>query len=161
MSLTSTPVTSIPPGIGAFVDDIAHDLVDPLTLREQLVELRLSDHASQCGLGQLRRREIVVLDLYDGLGRIGDPEVDDRVHGHADIVLRDRVLRGDVQGHNPEIHLLHALDPERHQEDEAGALRMGQLSEPEDHAPLVLPEDPQAREDPAGRDDERPDEYAA
>ena len=93
---TSTADTLMPHGIGLVVEDLLQLLVQPIALRQQIVELRLSEHAPQRRLRELRRGVDVVLDLDDRLPRIDHAEVDDRVHLHRDVVARDDVLRRHV-----------------------------------------------------------------
>ena len=143
MSLTSTAVTLDPPRVGLQVDDAAHDFVDPLPLGEQFVQLRLSHHAAQRGLGDLAGGEVVVLDLDHGLRGVHHAEIHHRVDCHAHVVLGDRVLGRDVQRDDAQVHAAHALDAVGHEEDQAGPLRPGQLAEAKDHAPFVLPQDAQ------------------
>ena len=104
------------------------------------------------------RGEVVVLDLHDGLGGIRDAEIHHRIHPDADVVLRDRVLGRDVQGHDTQIHLPHPLDPEGQQEDESGTLGPGELAQAEDDTPFVLEEDAQAGEDRRAGEDRDGDE---
>jgi hypothetical protein len=146
------------PRIGPLVDDDPDDLVDLLPLGEEFVQFGLPDDAPQGGLGELTRGEVIVLDLHHRLGRVRDAEVHHRVDFDRYVVLGDGVLRGDVQGHDAEIHLLHPLDPERDQEDETRALGPGQLPQPEDHPPLEFPEDAHTRENAGGANDDERDQ---
>ncbi len=130
-----------PPRRGCLVDDRLEDLVDLVALGEQLVEDVLPEHRPERRLRDLRRRDHVVLDLHDRGLRLDDPEVGDGVDAHRDVVLRDHLLRRDVERHRPQVDLHHPVD-ERDEEEEARALRLGeQPAEPEDDAALVLARD--------------------
>src|SRR4051794_10104575 len=113
-----------PPRGGCLVDDLLQDGVDLVALRQQLVERVLTEHRAQGRLRDLRGRDHEVLDLHDRVLRLDDPEVRDRVHAHRDVVLRDHVLRRDVQGDRPQVDLDHPID-DRDEQEEAGALRIG------------------------------------
>ena len=137
-SLTSTIETLIAPGRRRLVDDLLQDRVDLVALGQELVERVLAEDAPQRRLRDLRRRDHEVLDLHDRLLGVDDPEVGDRVHADRDVVLRDHLLRRDVQRHRPQVDADHLVD-DRDQQEEARALRRRlQPAEPEDDAPLVL-----------------------
>ena len=131
------------------------DLVDLVALGEQLVERVLAEHRAQRRLGDLRRRDEVVLDLRDRGLRIDDAEVRHRGHPHGHVVLRDDLLRRDRQRDGAQVGLDHPVD-ERHEQDEARALRSReQAAEAEDDAALVLPQHADRRgDDEHGEDDE-------
>ena len=83
-------------------------LVQLLALGEQVVELRLAEHAAQRRLRELRGGVEVVLDLDDRAWRGSiDAEVDDRVDLHRDVVARDDVLRRHVVHHRAQAHAHH------------------------------------------------------
>ena len=71
------------PGVRVLVDDLLEHGRQALALGEELVEVGLPQDAAQRGLGLLARGVEVVLHLHDGLDRVHDAEVDDRVHLHA------------------------------------------------------------------------------
>ena len=101
----------------------------------------LAEHRAQRRLRDLRGRDHEVLDLDDRVLRLDDPEVGDRVHPHGDVVLRDHLLRGHVQGDRAQVDLHHPVD-DRDQQEEARPLRLRQqAAEPEDDAALVLARD--------------------
>ena len=110
-----------PPRRGGLVDDLLQDRVDLLALREQLVEHVLAEHGAERRLRDLRRRDHVVLDLDDRVLRLDDAEVGDGVHPHGHVVLRDHLLRRDVQRDRAQVDLDHPVD-DRDQEEEARAL---------------------------------------
>ena len=94
---------------------------------------------------------------------VDDPEVRDGVHAHRHVVLRDHLLRRDVQRDRAQVDLDHPVD-DRDQQEEARPLRLGeQAAEPEDDAALVLARDLDRREeeeddeeDDDGESDQRP-----
>ena len=101
----------------------------------------LTEHRAQRRLGDLGRRDHVVLDLDDRRLRVDDPEVGDGVDAHRHVVLRDHLLRRDLQGDRAQVDPDHPVD-DRDQDEEAGALGLGQEpAEPEDDSPLVLARD--------------------
>ena len=101
----------------------------------------LAEHRAQRRLRDLRGRDHEVLDLHDRVLRLDDPEVRDGVHPHRHVVLRDHLLRRDVQRDRAQVDLDHPVD-DRDQQEEARALRLGQQpAEPEDDAALVLARD--------------------
>ena len=57
------------PRLGVLVEDLLQLLVQPLALRQQVVELDLAEHAAQRRLRELRGRVEVVLDFHDGAAR--------------------------------------------------------------------------------------------
>ncbi len=129
------------PRVGVLIENLLQLLVQPLALRQQIVELDLPEHAAQRRLRELRRRVDVVLDLDDRPPRIHHPEVEHRVDLDRHVVARDHVLRRHVEDHRPQADLHHAIDRREHQ-DHAGPLRLRQqLAEAEDHAALVLRQD--------------------
>ena len=135
-----------PPRRRRLVDDRLQDRVDLVALREQFVEHVLAEHRAQRRLRDLRGRGHVVLDLDDRRLRLHDPEVRDGVHTHGDVVLRDHLLRRDVQRHGTEVDLDHPVD-DRDQQEEPGALRLRQQpAEPEHDRTLVLACDLHRRE---------------
>ena len=158
---TSTVATLIPHGLGVLVDDPRELGVDLVARGEQVVELLLTEHAAQRGLGDLGRGVEVVLDADHRLGRVEDAEEDHRVHLHRHVVAGDDVLRRHVHGDRAQAHLHHLVD-ERHEEEEARprpvAARVhhgaGPAAEAEDHPPLVLAQDAHRRADDEEGDDQ-------
>jgi len=129
------------PRVGALVDNLLELGVELLPLRKEVVEIDLPEEAPERGLGELGGRVEVILDVDDALERLHDPEVEDGVDLHRDVVPRDDVLRGDVMGDQPEADPDHAVNGGEHQ-DNSRALGLGKHSaQPEDHAPLIFPED--------------------
>ena len=125
------------PGIGVLVEDLLQLLVQPLALRQQLVELGLPEHAPQRRLGELGRRVEVVLDLDDRAARIHDAEVDDRVHLHRHVVARDDVLRRHVEDDRAQADAHHAVDRREDEDDPRPFGLREQLAQAEDHAAFV------------------------
>ena len=129
------------PRVGAQVDDLLELDVELLAFRKEIVEIDLPEDAPERGLGKLGSRVEVILDIDDALDRLHNPEVEDGVDLHRDVVPGDDVLRGDVQGDQPEADPDHAVDGGEHQ-DEPRALGLGKHpAQPEDHTPLIFPED--------------------
>ena len=104
-SLTSTIETLIPQG------EVASSMI---SCRIALILSRSERSSSsrcwpstrpQRRLRDLRGRDHEVLDLHDRVLRVDDPEVGDRVHAHRDVVLRDHLLRRDVQRDRPQVDL--------------------------------------------------------
>ena len=118
----------------------------------------LSEDRAERRLRDLRGRDHVVLDLDDRRVRLDDAEVRDGVDPHGHVVLRDHLLRRDVQRHRAQVDLHHAVD-DRDQQEDARALRVRQEpAEAEDHAPLVLAGDLDGREEDQQDDDEYGDD---
>ena len=118
----------------------------------------LAEHGPERRLRDLGRRDHVVLDLDDRVVGLDDPEVGDGVHPHGNVVLRDHLLRRDVQRDGPQIDLDHAVD-DRDQQEDSRALRVRQEpAQAEDHATLVLARDLDRREEDQQDDDEYDDD---
>ena len=145
------------PDVGRCVEDLLDIDVQPVALGEQLVELVLAEHGAQRRLRHLPRRFHVILDVDDGLLRIDDAEVDDRVHLHGNVVARDEVLRRHVEHLGAQIdadHLLH----DRDQDDESRSFDAIEAAEHEDHAALVFAQHLERAEQQRGDDDSKPQE---
>ena len=110
------------PGVRVRVDDGLELPAQLVALGEQLVERGLAQDGAQRCLGELGGGVDVVLHLEDGLERVHDPEVDDRVHLHRDVVPRDDVLGRHVHDDGAQGHPDHAVEG-LEDEDEARALR--------------------------------------
>ena len=129
------------PGRGRLVDDRLEDRVDLVALGEELVEDVLAEHRAQGRLRDLRGGDHVVLDLHDRVVRLDDAEVRHRVDAHGDVVLRDDLLRRDVERHRAQVDPDHPVD-ERDDQEDARPLGLREESpEAEDHAALVLARD--------------------
>src|SRR6266511_2876247 len=87
------------PGRSGVVDDLLQDRVDLVALGQELVQLVLAEDATERRLRDLRGGDHEVLDLHDRLLGIDDAEVGDGVHADRDVVLRDHLLRRDVERH--------------------------------------------------------------
>ena len=131
----------MPPRVGVLVDDLLELGVELLPFRKEVVEIDLPEDAPERGLGDLRGRVEVILDLDDGLERVHDPEVDDGVDLHRDIVPGDDVLWRDVMDDQPEADPDHAVDGGEHQDDPRALGRGEHPAQAENHAPFVFPED--------------------
>jgi len=95
-----------------------------------LVELVLPRARSGASSARSARgRDHEVLDLDDRVLRRDDPEVRDGVHAYRHIVLRDHVLRRDVEGDRPQVDLHHPVD-DRDEEEEARVLSAGRGAGP-------------------------------
>jgi len=82
----------------------------------------------------------ILFDLDDcGFG-IDDPEVDDGVDGHRNVVLGHHLLARDDEGHDSQVHLDHAVH-DRDEEDHARSFGAEQSAESEDDSTLVFPGD--------------------
>ena len=129
------------PGVGVLFDDLLESGVQLVALREEVVERDLAEDAAQGRLGELGGGVEVILDVDDALERVDDPEVEDGVDLHRDVVLGDDVLGRDVHRDEPQADLHDAVDRGEDQDD-PGALGLGQdPAEPEDDPALVLPQD--------------------
>ena len=130
-----------PPWVGVLVEDLLQLLIQPLALREQIVEVDLSQHAAQRGLGELRRGILKVFDDDNGLVRFHHAEIHDGTDLDRHVVARNHILRRHVEDHRPEADAHDPIDWREH-EDDAGPFRGDeQFTEPEDHAALVFRQD--------------------
>ena len=125
------------PDVSRLVENALDVDVQLFALRQHRIELVLAEHGTERRLRELARGFEGIGDLDDRLLRVDDPEVNDRVDLHRDVVARDHVLRRHVEHDHAEIDLDHALH-ERDQDDEPRALDAREAAEREDHAPLVL-----------------------
>jgi hypothetical protein len=75
--------------------------IDPVALREQLVQIHRAHDRSQVGHGDVEDRHLQIADLVGGLGGIQDLEEHHAIHRDHGVVLGDHLLGGHVQ------HLLH------------------------------------------------------
>ena len=126
---------------GGDVEDLADVEVDPVGLGQRLVQGVLADDLAQRGLGDLVDRGVDVLDRDDRLHRVDDPEVGDRRHVDADVVAGDDALRLDRHRDDPQRHPVQHVD-ERDDEPQPGLAYAEHPAEPEQHALLVLLDDP-------------------
>ena len=84
-------------------------ILDGMAFGGELSEINPDDIA-QIGLGQLHGREPEVGDVVGAPEGIGHLEVDDRIHGHHRVVLRDDLLGRNVQHRLPHVHASEGLD---------------------------------------------------
>ena len=87
--------------------------------------------------------------MNDGSLLVHDPEVNDRVHLDADVVLGDDVLGRHVHGHSPQADANHFVD-ERDDDHDTGPIPpdepTGQATPSKDHGTFVFPEHIKAHE---------------
>ena len=74
------------PVVRALVENSLDVGIEPVALREHVVELVLAQDRTQCRLRQLAGRFEHVGDTDDGFLGVDDTEVDDRIHPHRHIV---------------------------------------------------------------------------
>ena len=141
MSFSSTRVTCDAPVDGGDVEDRADVEVDLVGLGEGLVQGVLADDLAQGGLGDLVDGGVDVLDGDDGLHGVDDPEVGDGGDVDADVVAGDDALGLDRHGDDPQRDAVQHVD-ERDDQPEPGSTFAEHPPEPEQHALLVLLDDP-------------------
>lgn len=116
------------------------------SLGQHLVELMLSKHGAQRGLGEHIGGRKVVLNLDDGAFGIDHVEVEYRIDLHRNVVARNHVLGGYFDDLNSQVHAHHFLK-ERNQQYEAGSLDFLKPTKREDNSPLVFAKNPYAGPD--------------
>src|SRR5918994_4108414 len=127
-----------PPGVGLLIYDALEFVVYLLPIGQEVIEILLSEHAAQGGLGDLAGGKHVVLDLYYALVGVCDPEVDNGVDAGGDVVAGYDILGRDVHGDGPKVYLDHPVH-ERPQEEQSRSLGSPLYpAESEDNTPLVL-----------------------
>ncbi len=107
------------PDVGRLIEDRPQFGVDGLAGRQGIVEVHVTDHVPQVGLGQLRGGHDEVANVVRKLLGVGRLVVDDRVDRDNDVVLRDDLLGWDVDDLLTHVDLLHLVD-ERHNHVEPG-----------------------------------------
>jgi hypothetical protein len=130
-----------PPVGGGQVQTLADAAVDPVGLGQGLVKGVLADHLAQGGLGDLVDGRGHVLDGDHRADRVGHPVVGDGRHVDADVVAGDDALGLDRHGHDPQRHPPQHLD-QRHDQPQAGLADPHHPAKAEQHALLVLLDDP-------------------
>src|SRR2546426_1384659 len=116
-------------------------LAQLLALREELIELDLSEDVPQGRLGEEVRRLNVVLDLRHRLQRVVDAIVHDGVDFDGHVVAAHDALPGHIEGDRPEVDEHTAIE-DRDDYREPRPFRRGKESpETEDHQAFVLPHD--------------------
>ena len=129
------------PRVGVLLDDCLEAGVQFIPLRKEVVERNLAEDASQGRLGQLGRGVEIILHVNHGLERVDDPEVENGVDLHRDIILRDDILGGDGHRDEPQADSHDTVDRGEDQDD-AGPFGLRQDSaEAENDAALVFPKD--------------------
>src|SRR5690606_37077173 len=108
-----------------------------VTFGEHLVEIVLAQHRAQGGLGQLAGGLDKVFDLDDRTLRVDDAKIDDRIHFHRNIVVRNHVLRRDVEHDRPQVRAHHLLD-DRNEDDQSRAFHAGETAQSEDDPSLIF-----------------------
>src|SRR3954451_942985 len=99
-----------PPGLGLLVYYPLELLVYGLPVGKQVVEVLLTQNATEGGLGDLAGSQRDVFYLHHALVGIHDPEVDDGRYAGWDVVAGYDVLRRHVHRDGPELHPHHAVD---------------------------------------------------
>ena len=79
-----------------------------------------------------------------GALRIHDPEVDDCIHLHGDVVARDDVLARHVLDERAQVRT-HDLLNDRDHDDETGPRDPRETAQCEENTALIFPEDPDRR----------------
>ena len=113
------------PRLRMLVEDVLQLLIQPIALGEEVVELRLTQHAPERRLRELERRVLIVLDFHNRPARIDHPIVQNRAHLDRHVVPRDDVLRRYFEGDRPEADAHHTVDRHEHK-DHAGAFGVRQ-----------------------------------
>src|ERR1035437_2758242 len=144
---------------GGDVEDLADVQVDLVGLGQGLVQGVLADDLAQGGLGDLVDGGVDVLDSDDGFDGVDDAEVGDGGDVDADVVAGDDALRLDGHGDDPQRHPVQHVG-ERDDEPEAGVAGAADPAQPEQHALLVLLDDPrgQGRAEQQQHDDDDDDD---
>src|SRR5215217_9342285 len=127
-----------PPRLSLLVYYPLELLVYSFSVGQEVVEILLTEDASEGGLAYLAGGQDVVLYLYDALVGVHHPEVDHRGYAGGDIVASDEVLGRNIQGDGPQFDLNHLVH-QRDQDEEARSFGSPlHPTEPEDDPPLVL-----------------------
>jgi hypothetical protein len=134
------------PRLRHVVDDLLDLGVEVVPLGEDFVQVRFRQDRAQGRLTYLRGREHIVLHFHHRFDGLDHLEVDDRVNLHRDVVLGDDVLGRNIEGHDLEVGLYHSVH-DRDEQEQSRTLGADHTPEPEDHAPLVLSDDPHRRSD--------------
>lgn len=121
---------------------LIQNLLQPVTQRfalaEQRVQVDLAKGRPQRRLCKLRSRIQVIFYFNDGPAWVHHPKIDNRVQFHADAVLGNDVLRGNVEHDRAQAHAHDAIDRPEHP-DQSRPFRLRQQSaDTKDHAALVL-----------------------
>ena len=93
------------PRRGRLVDHVQQLRVDPVPLREQLVQVHRAHHGTHVGHDQIDDRALQIGDLIGGLDGVQELEEHDAIDRDHGVVLGDDLLRGHVQD------LLHHVQP--------------------------------------------------
>src|SRR4029077_8348491 len=136
------------PRLGILVKDLLQLGINLFALRQDGVQLELTDQATKSRLGQLRCGIQVILDLRERQVGIHNAEVAYRVHFYRDVVTRDHVLRRDVERFNSQRDACELVDRVQNKL-QARALRLRQhSSQAQDHAALPFLNDIHGIEQP-------------
>ena len=120
------------------VDNFLKVLVNLVALRKKLIELRLAENAAQRRLRELRSRKKEIFHFDNRLLRLHDPEIHHGVDLDRNVVLRNDILRMNVEDDGPQAHLNHPVD-NRDEEDHTRPLGADEAAKAENYAPLILP----------------------
>ena len=124
------------------------------------VELHVADDVAEIGLGQLGDRELEIRDVVEQPGRIGGLEEHHRVHRHHHVVLRDDLLRRNVDDLLAHVDQRELVD-EGNQEPQTRVQGGVELAEALDDPPLVRAHDadaPRRDDEQHQRDDSKHDD---
>ena len=119
---------------------------------QHVIQLVLTEYRTQRGLGKLTGGIVDIRHLNDGLFRIDDAEINDRIDFHRDIVAGDHVLRWHLHDHGTQVHLAHLLH-DGYDEDDARSLDLIEASECENDATLIFLQHFESTEDDDGEND--------
>src|SRR6266478_7012542 len=121
------------PGFGILIENDLQFAVDIVTLGENFVQVKLSDHTAQRGLRQLRSGILKICDLRQRQIGIHNAEVTYRVYFNGDVVVSDDVLRRNVERFEAQTDAIKGFDgPENKIHSAAFGLRQ-QTSEPKNY----------------------------
>ncbi len=122
---------------GMFFDDREDFGGDLFALGKELVERGFGGDATHSGLGELEHGVIDVFDFVNGLCCIRHFVVYDGVHFAGDVVPRDSVLLGDVDGFGADVDFAEGLK-EGDDQFPAGADDIGEATHRVDDPTLVF-----------------------
>src|SRR5438094_2440496 len=143
------------PRFGLSVDDLLQFLVDRLALRKQVVQGGLTEHATQCGLGDERGGLEKVFHFHDRRLGIDHAEINNRVDRYRHIITGHDLLSLDVDCHDAQIHSHHSID-DGDEENQPRTFRTEQFPKTENHSSLVFAQDTdRLRQDNDGKNNER------
>jgi len=128
------------PGVGVLLDDGLEAGVQFIPLRKEVVERNLAEDAAQGRLGQLGGGVEIILHIKHALERVDDPEVENGVDLHRNIVLRNDILGGDGHRDEPEADSHDTVDRGEDQDDARPFGFRQDAAESENDAAFIFPE---------------------